>query len=105
MAAPNHSALLAWYGAVTAFRRSHPMLRDGNYHDVRVTFDEERSHVTIFRGRIIVACNLGDRPITMDIAGAAQVLLASEPGVRIDDGRITLPPNRSFFCHANGSDS
>ena len=97
LTAPHHSELQAWYRAVVALRRSHPTLRDGNYRAVRVTFDEERAHLAIYRGHIVVVCNLGDRPATMAVAGARQVLLASDPGVCLDGDRVDLPGESIVF--------
>jgi maltooligosyltrehalose trehalohydrolase len=89
-AAP-HASILEWYRDLVALRRRCPSLRDGNYREVQVTFDEARALLTIRRGAIVIACNLGDEPAVMPLGGS-RVLLASDHAVRLHGDAACLPP-------------
>lgn len=91
LASPEHAEILNWYRALIAIRRQHPSLRDGKYREVSVTLDERRGHLSIRRGAVLVACNLGDTVGTFDVEGHHRLMLASEPGVRCQGGAIRLP--------------
>ena len=91
IASPSHAELLKWYRALIALRRQRPTLRDGKYGEVAVTFNENEGHLTIRRGAILVACNLGEGPAAIDVEGCPQLLLASQPDVRCRGGVIHLP--------------
>jgi maltooligosyltrehalose trehalohydrolase len=86
-----HAPLLAWYRALLALRRMYPVLRDGNYQQCRVTWDEGQRQLVMRRRDIAVACNLGNHPLTLDLPDAGPVLLASTPDVALQDGMIVLP--------------
>jgi maltooligosyltrehalose trehalohydrolase len=91
LAAAEHADLFNWYKALIALRRQHPVLRDGKYRESSVAFDESDGHISIRRGAVLVACNLGEAAATFDIDGHHRLLLASDPGVRHDRGAIHLP--------------
>jgi maltooligosyltrehalose trehalohydrolase len=91
LTAPRHAELLEWHRRLATLRAEHPSLRDGNYRAVRVAFDEERGEIALQRGRIIVACNLGQTGTTMNVPGATGVLLASDPSVHLSSGEVSLP--------------
>jgi maltooligosyltrehalose trehalohydrolase len=91
LASPEHAELLAWYRALIATRRQHPSLRDGQYQEVAVTFDERHGHLSIRRGAVLVACNLGEVATTLDVVGHHRIVLASDPAVRCQSGTIELP--------------
>jgi maltooligosyltrehalose trehalohydrolase len=90
-----HAGLLAWHRSLIAYRRAHPELRDGTRPTVEL--DEAERWLTMERGGILVAANLGDEvralrlPLGEGPAGA-RLDLASADGVRLADGRIKLPP-------------
>jgi maltooligosyltrehalose trehalohydrolase len=114
---PAHRDMLEWYRALIAFRRDIPSLRDGNYHDCVVDFDETSQWLTLRRRDIVLACNLSGRCVELPLgcessaggrpraatqfrAGAlsgaggvtADLRLASNPGVHIGDAVVRLPP-------------
>jgi len=103
LSAPAHADLLEWHCVLLRFRQEHPSLRDGIYQNVRVAFDEEKRELVVRRGDIIVACNLGDAPTTMTIAGSGAVLLASESGVRVDRGAVFLPAESIALLVSRGA--
>jgi maltooligosyltrehalose trehalohydrolase len=87
---PGHAEILDLYRQVIALRRDHADLSDPWLNRVEVV-PGDRS-VVIRRGRCVVAANLGTEPRTVPLgAGAAVVLLATEPGVSLGGSRATLP--------------
>jgi maltooligosyltrehalose trehalohydrolase len=99
LSVPPHAELLEWHRALVTLRRTSPSLRDGKYQDLQVAFDETRSHLTIRRGPIVVACNLGDEPTVIQV-GAGRMLLASEEGVRMNGHTVYLPAESIAFVAA-----
>jgi maltooligosyltrehalose trehalohydrolase len=87
----SHAPILEWYRALLALRRTQPVLRDGNYRQTRVSWDEAQRQIVMRRGDIAVACNLGDHQLTLDMPDAGPVLLASSVDVRVQDGTVVLP--------------
>ena len=91
LASPEHADLLGWHRALIATRRQQPPLRDGKYREVSVTFDEPHGHLSIRRGAVLVACNLGEAAATFVLEGHHRLVLASDAGVRSQRGAIHLP--------------
>jgi maltooligosyltrehalose trehalohydrolase len=87
-----HSGLLEWYRGLIRLRRSEPSLLDGNYQDCRVCCNEEERWVTVRRGAILIASNLGDAPRALAVPPNASVVLSSNCAVEMSDGRCQLPP-------------
>jgi maltooligosyltrehalose trehalohydrolase len=90
-ASPEHAELLSWYRALIAIRRQQPSLRDGTYREVALTIDDSQGHLSIRRGAVLVAGNLGAAAARFDIEGHHRLVLASDPGVRFQSGAIHLP--------------
>jgi maltooligosyltrehalose trehalohydrolase len=96
---PPHAPLLEWYRALIALRRTCPALRDGNYQHTQVTYDEAHRHFVMRRAGIALACNLGDRPLTVKVSDGTQVRLASTADLRIEEGALILPPESVVVMH------
>ncbi len=86
---PAHAEMLDFYRALIALRRRHSSLTDPrlNRVDVRVA----GAVLALRRGECLVLANFSDAPSTVDSV-ASEVLLATDPGVRVVDGVATLPP-------------
>jgi maltooligosyltrehalose trehalohydrolase len=91
LASPEHAEILSWYRALIALRCQVPALRDGKYREVSVSFDERQGHLSIRRGAVVAACNLGSAAATFDLKGDHRLLLASDPEVRCQSEAIQLP--------------
>jgi maltooligosyltrehalose trehalohydrolase len=87
-----HAEMLEWHRRLIALRRSTPDLLDGSLERVEVDYDEAAQWLSFRRGSIIVALNLGAAPVNLPLE-ANQLLLASEAGVALGDGVLTLPPD------------
>jgi maltooligosyltrehalose trehalohydrolase len=86
-----HAGLVTWYRELVALRRREPALRDGDRAAVRVEGDAS-GRLTVRRGPVVVAVNLGSHPIQEDLPGS--VLLAWPPELTTSaPGTRHLPPD------------
>ncbi len=89
-----HSELLDWHSRLIGLRHKLPALSDGRLDRVRVSFDESARWLVVTRDDSVAAvCNLAAAAQTVPggIGGAAQILLASDNGVKLIDDRVELP--------------
>jgi maltooligosyltrehalose trehalohydrolase len=87
-----HAEILEWHQRLVRLRRREPALADGVLERVRVRFDEARQWLAMERGAITVAVNLSALHQTVPLAaGEQRVLLASEGGMAVSSGAVTLP--------------
>lgn len=83
-------ALRDWYATLLRLRREEPDLADGRLDRVAVTTFGET--LLMRRGRIVLACSLGDAPSEVELPGmAGEVLAASDPAIAVVDRRVGLP--------------
>ncbi len=99
-----HAELLEWHRALIALRREHPSLRDGRFRDAQVTVDDSHGRLTIRRGPILIACNLGEEVATVDAEAGARLVLVSHPDVRLSDGAVHLPADSVAVVSADSTD-
>ena len=88
-----HASLLRWYKDVIRLRRSWSELSDGNLNAVNVRFDEAGQWLVLERGRLSIACNFGENPVELEIGSAAQLQLASDDSIALDQSRVKLGPD------------
>jgi maltooligosyltrehalose trehalohydrolase len=88
-----HASLLQWHKDLIRLRRSRSELSDGNLNVVEVKFDEAAQWLVLERGKITVACNLGEASADLEIGRTGQVLLASDDSVRLEDTHLGLGPD------------
>jgi maltooligosyltrehalose trehalohydrolase len=87
-----HATLLRLYRELIALRKAWPELSDPWLDEVEMDIDEDIRTVVLHRGRLRLACNLGDTQVTLaQHTAIGRILLASEP-VEGEDGALTLPP-------------
>ncbi len=96
---PPHHDILDWYRRLIDLRRSMPELRDGRLDRTVVTVENEHSLV-VRRGRVTVACNLGEHATVIEAGGALS--MRSEERVAIEAGRLHLPPDSVAVLTAGG---
>jgi maltooligosyltrehalose trehalohydrolase len=99
-----HASLLGWYRSLIALRRSRPELSDPRLDQVRSDYDEDARWLLVHRGPLRVAVNLGDQPAELALGGrdAATILLASDAGIALTPGGLTLPPASLAVVEAAG---
>ncbi|HET6950346.1 MAG TPA: malto-oligosyltrehalose trehalohydrolase [Acidimicrobiales bacterium] len=93
VAAPGHADLLAWYRGLVALRRARPGLGVGALDDTEVSFDEDAGWLVAGRAEagVAVAVNLGTGAQDVPVAGAGEILLASEVAVARTAAGVRLP--------------
>ena len=90
---PGHAELLAWYRTLIALRRRHPDLSDPRLDRVTAQADEAAGTIVCTRGGTTLFVNLGDGERAFAAAAGATVLAASDARIRLDEGRIVVPPD------------
>ena len=81
--AGEHARLLALYRDLIALRRTETDLADPWLEHLVVDYDEDERWITVHRGGLRIACNLGADPVTVPVAGDV-VLAWGEPKVDAD---------------------
>jgi maltooligosyltrehalose trehalohydrolase len=92
---PGHAEVLTWYRELIALRRTQPDLAGGDLQAVETAFDEEARWLTMRRGSVAVAVNLGATAQLVPLVGAGEILLASAPLTALASGGdgVHLPPD------------
>jgi maltooligosyltrehalose trehalohydrolase len=85
-----HREMLEWYRALISLRRRIPSLTDPGREATAVQCDEQGGWMRIRRGDVEILVNVGSEGAQLDADGST-LLLASDPGVRLDRGMIVLP--------------
>jgi maltooligosyltrehalose trehalohydrolase len=98
----NHRAVLEWYRDLIRLRRNTPALSDGQFPRLKVRYNENSQWLVLERQPIALACNFSRSPQTMpfDEAVFGALLMASEPGIALDPGTLTLPPESAAILTA-----
>lgn len=88
-----HARLLDWYRTLIALRQSRPDLLAPDLAAVKVVFDEERRLLSVRRGDVRLAVNLGGAPAEIPVGpGPVRVLAAWEKVPQPDgEGTVTVP--------------
>ena len=98
-----HREMLQWHQQLIQLRRTEPALADGDLAEVQIRFDEQQSWLVVERGAIGVVCNLAAQAQLVPLpAGAQQILLASEYGIKISGGTVELPPDAVVIVKREG---
>ncbi|MFT4113059.1 malto-oligosyltrehalose trehalohydrolase [Silvibacterium sp.] len=90
---PAHAEMLDWYRQLIALRRATPELTDGALDQAEAAFSEEDKWLTIRRGSVFVALNLGKGARTITAPATAHALALSENTIALEGTEITLPPD------------
>ncbi|BBX73724.1 malto-oligosyltrehalose trehalohydrolase [Mycobacterium shinjukuense] len=86
--AGDHARLHGLYRDLIALRHSEADLADPWLDHLVVDYDEVRHWIVIRRGRLVIACNLDDKPTRVPVTG--ELVLAWDPP-QIGDRATTLP--------------
>ncbi len=89
----DHADLLAWYRALIALRRAVPALTDPRLERTGTDFDPAAGWLTVRRGPVTVACNLGTAEWTCPAGPGTAVAAGSDPGIARTAEGISLPPD------------
>jgi len=88
-----HAELFEWHRQLIGLRRDWPELAPGPMDATDVRYDEDAHWIMVRRGRVTTAVNLAEEPVSVPLAnaGAADLLLWSRPGGRIDGDNLIIP--------------
>jgi len=86
-----HAEVLAWHRSLVALRRRLPDLTDARLERVQASFSEEDQWLRVRRGAVEVIANLAPQPAEFHLGELPTVELASDPGVSLGGGSLTLP--------------
>ena len=86
---PPHARVLAAYRELIALRRTVPDLLDPRFEHIGVETDHDRGALIVRRGRVTVAVNLGNAPITVAVEG--EIRFESREGAASRTGSGDLP--------------
>src|SRR5580700_4393856 len=98
-----HAEMLAWYRELIALRKSLPELMDGELAEVQVGFSEAEQWLVMERGRVTVAFSLAAQPMEIAVRAGSAVRLASEAGIALNGGKVTLPPDSVAILVVDGA--
>jgi maltooligosyltrehalose trehalohydrolase len=91
-AAP-HAGMAAWYTELIALRRRIPALADPRPGSAVAQCDEAAGWLTVRRGPVTVACNLGTADWVFTAGPDHDLLAASDPAVTASGPNLVLPPD------------
>jgi maltooligosyltrehalose trehalohydrolase len=83
----DHARLLGFYRDLIALRRTEPDLSDPWLEHLRIDYHEDQRWITMRRGRLVVACNLGAEATSVPVSGE----------VVLDWGRPTVTANSTVL--------
>ena len=86
-----HARLLGFYRELIRLRHNDSDMADPWLPNLGIEFDEDERWIVLRRGRIAIACNLGDDEASVPVAGA-ELLSWGEPAVGTEATRM---PGRS----------
>ncbi|RNM12455.1 malto-oligosyltrehalose trehalohydrolase [Nocardioides pocheonensis] len=89
----DHAVVLAAYRELLALRRSLPALTDPSFGALTCTVDEDARLFVLRRDDVVLAVNFGDRPASVPVEGATDLLFGTPTRPRLTDGVLELPPH------------
>jgi maltooligosyltrehalose trehalohydrolase len=90
---PVHAEMLDWYRKLIQLRRETPSLNNGEPGNIEVSYSEERRWLSVRRARIAIVSNLASDAVFLVLDQDTDLILSSQPGVIVENGGITLPPD------------
>lgn len=87
-----HTEMLAWYRRLIELRRAAACLNNGEPGNTRVSYGETEKWLVMTRGSIAVYCNFAVANRSVPVVIGAEIVLASGPGIRVEQERVVLPP-------------
>lgn len=99
-----HEDLLAWYRQLIGLRAAYPDLTDPRLDRAHSTCDEAAGWLTVRRGSLLIAANVGQADWICDLGKNAALLAGSDPAVRLTGDGVLLPPDTAAVVLAPGSE-
>lgn len=86
---PEHARMLNWYRSLISLRATRPGLRDGRWFTTTVRHDRDAGWLTIDRGDLTIAVNLGDAQ-RVQTRAADSVVLSNDNRAAVTAGGVHL---------------
>ncbi|MFG6503356.1 malto-oligosyltrehalose trehalohydrolase [Microbacterium sp. P05] len=98
-----HAQLLHLYRTLATVRREVPELTDPSFTDREAGAAEAEGGRTYWlrNGEVGVYANLSAAPARFDVAAGAEIILATDAGVVVAAGSVTLPPETAVIVGPN----
>jgi maltooligosyltrehalose trehalohydrolase len=93
-----HADLLAWYRQLIRLRAAYPDLTEPRLDRTAVACDEATGWLTLRRGSLLIAVNLGHGDWVCDLGENPALLASSDPGVRLTGDGVLLPPDTAAIA-------
>ena len=74
-------------------RRAVPELSDPRLDSMQASVDPETATLTLRRGTLVIAVNLGPHPMDLEVAGGIDLIASSSAGVSVGDDTLVVPPD------------
>jgi len=100
----SHADLLAWYRKLLKLRATYPDLTEPRIDRTAAACDEAAGWLTVRRGSLLIAANVGQSGWTCDLDQNSALLAASDPRVRLASDVVLLPPDTAAILLAPVSD-
>ncbi len=98
-----HKEMLTWVKSLIHLRRKSVSLNDGDLGHVVVDFNEEKRWLSMRRGGVLVAFNLGEEAVEIPNGEALPICLASRPEIVHTVMGVTLPPDSLVVLARQGA--
>jgi hypothetical protein len=76
-------------------------LNNGEPRNARVSYNQQAMWLSMDRGSIAVLCNLAESEQSLPLPSSSELVLASSNDIRIEDAKITLPPDTVAILRTN----
>ncbi len=86
-----HAVLLDIYRSLASLRRSLPELTDPDLRSTSCSYDETARWFVMRRGRVVVAVNFSNAPVTVDLGGDHALQWATPASATVVPGGVELP--------------
>ncbi len=96
-----HAEMLAWHRNLIRVRRATACLNNGEPRNARVSYNQQEMWLRMDRGSIAVLCNLAESGQSLPLPSSSELVLASSSEIRIEDDKITLPPDTVAILRMN----
>ena len=101
MGQSEHAEMLAWHRNLIRVRRATACLNNGEPRNARVSYNQQEMWLRMDRGSIAVLCNLAESGQSLPLPSSSELVLASSSEIRIEDDKITLPPDTVAILRMN----
>jgi maltooligosyltrehalose trehalohydrolase len=99
-----HADLLAWYRKLIWLRAAYQDLTEPRLDLTHTACDEAAGWLTVQRGSLLVAVNVGQAEWTCALGRNSTLLAGSDPLVRVTGDGVLLPPDTAVIVLTPGSE-